>query len=285
MSLRSSVTRLMAVVAIASSLTGCGKDSPMSPATVSQQDADDSAQQVGFMMAQGGGGSPFVTARTDPAGSAAVAGIPRSHIVVSPQEGEPDAGSTVSSVLGSTDTTFAVGNVTWTLSRTWFDASNNEQTSYDPMTTVRVSIGARGTGMIETPTDTASFGCAGNLDIAGISVLQNTLSTNGARHYTLQCSFTPRFRTGRIHTYEESAGTLANVMQTKPVTSNPWPTSGTATWSLKIDRLATGDRGSVTRHYDVTVIVTFNGTQNADVVVSGGWHYTLDLLTGRVVRV
>jgi len=37
-------------------------------------------------------------------------------------------------------------------------------------------------------------------------------------------------------------------VQAKPIASHPWPQRGTATWTLKIDRLASNNRGSVTRH-------------------------------------
>src|SRR5262245_23696568 len=185
---RSSIYRLMAFMAIASILTGCGKDSPTSPSSVSQQDADDSAQQVGFFMGQGNGGSPFAVYETGQNSVVASLGHRSNPYGMTPRGGEPDGGTLTPMVIVPSDTTFAVGNVTWTLSRSWFDAADNLQANYDPITTVRVSATARGTGMIETPTDTASFGSSGNLDITGISVLQTSLTTNGARHDTLQCS-------------------------------------------------------------------------------------------------
>jgi hypothetical protein len=244
----------------ASVLAGCGKNSPTTTNNVSQQDADDAAQQVGLMMAQGNGGSPTAT-------SAA-----------------PDLKSAGAEAVAS-DTTFVVGHVTWTLTRAWFDAGGVEQLSYDPLTTVRVAVTSRGVGSIETVTDTASFGGAASIDIHGISILEDTLTTNVARHDTLACSFTPRFRTGRVHTYAVSTGAWNDVVQLKPVNLHPWPISGTAAWTLVIDRLATGDRGTVTKHFEVSVVVTFNGTQSATVTATGGYRYHLNLTTGAVTRV
>ena len=115
-------------------------------------------------------------------------------------------------------------------------------------------------------------------------MLQDRLTTNIARHDTLECSFTPRFRTGRVHTYVVSTGAWDDVVQLKPVNTNPWPISGTATWTLVIDRYATGDHGTVTKHFEATVVVTFNGTQSATVTVTGGYRYQLNLATGVVAR-
>lgn len=271
--LRHRLTGLLAIAAAGALLAGCSSNNVTSPgSTTSQQDADDAAQQVGFMMSADGGASPSsMTASGGGAASRMQSALGSANPLSSP-------------VATATDTTFTVGHITWTITRIWYDVGGNVQASYNPITTVRVAATSRGSGSIETPSDTASYGGTGTLDITGISTLQDTLRTNASRHDTLQCVFTPRFRTGRVYTYLEGAGTLANIVQAKPVSSNPWPVSGVATWTLKVDRLASNNRGSVTRHFNVAVVVTFNGTQSPDVVVTGGFRYKLNLQTGLVTR-
>ncbi len=260
----------LAACALLVTLAGCGTNSPTQPigGPAAQQDADDAAQQVAMSMAQDNGGSP--------AGQGAPSTSLRSN---------PGPMSMRPGFATASDTTFSTGHVTWTIHRTFYDAQGGQQSSYDPNTTVRMIATSRGVGSIETPSDTASFGSAGNLDVRGLSSAQDTLLTNGARNDTLQCSFTSPFRPGKVYTYAEAAGALTDVAQVKPVSSNPWPLSGTATWALKVDRLRTGDRGTVTRHFETLVTVTFNGTRYPNVQVTGGYRYAFDLKTGAIQRV
>jgi hypothetical protein len=185
---------------------------------------------------------------------------------------------------GPSDTTFTIGHITWTLARQFYNSFDAPQSSYDPLTTVRMTIGARGTGEMETATDTAMFGASGILDTHGLAAAQDTLFTDGAWSDTLQCAFSSPYRSGRIHTYSELEGTFDQVVGLKPLSTNPWPLSGTATWDLEVDRLRTSDRGSVERHFHVTVVVTYNGTRYADAEVTGGRRYKIDLKTGAIAR-
>jgi hypothetical protein len=259
-----------AAAALLITLAGCGKGSPTQPIAnaQAQQDADDAAQQVALSMAQDNGGATAV----DAPGALLQSGTGAAPLGSSP------------GVASSSDTTFTAGHITWSVSRSFFDAIGNEQTAFDPITTVRMLAAARGVGSIETASDTASFGSAGHLDVRGLATAQDTVITNAARNDTLQCAFTPRFRPGRVHSYVEGSGTLTDVAQLRPVSSNPWPLSGTATWALKVDRLRTSDRGTVTRHFETLVIVTFNGTRFPDVEVTGGFRYKIDLKTGAIQR-
>jgi hypothetical protein len=254
--------RVLCLAAFVAAIVGCSKNSPTEPNPATQQDADDAAQIAALAMSSDHGGA------TPTQGSAAMS--PRA--TATPMR--------AFSTLG--DTTFTAGAVTWTLSRTFYDAGNNEQGAYNPLTTVRVAGTARGVGAIETASDTASFGSAGNLDIVGISVLQDSLITNATRNDTLQCAFTPFFRNGRVHLYVENAGTLANVVSQKPLPS--WPKSGTGTWSLKVDRLRSSDRGDVERHFECVVVVNYNGTRYPPATVTGGFRYSFDLKTGAIAR-
>ena len=135
-----------------------------------------------------------------------------------------------------------------------------------------------------TLTDTVTFGSAAALEVRGLSALQDTLIANGTRQDTLLASVYSPLHSVRVHHYMEGSETRTNVRHLKPVNLNPWPLSGTATWTLKVDRLRTSDRNDVERHFNCTVVVVFNGTRNVAVTVDGTYHYTLDLLDGRIVR-
>ncbi len=259
---------VLLALAVAVSLAGCGKDSPTQPSgTAAQQDADDATQQVAFLMAQDNGTSLESQATPGQSMTASRGTAPMS-----------------AQGVASTDTTFTIGSVTWTITRSFFNAIGTEQASYNPLTTVRMTLGSRGVGNIATAADTASYGTTGSLAITGLSAAQDTLTTNAARNDTLQVSFAPRFRGGRIYTYLEGAELVENMVQLKPLTSTSWPLSGTATWTLKVDRLGSNNRGDVSRHFNVTVVVTFNGTQTPDVTTTGGYRYKMNLKTGLVVR-
>ena len=91
-------------LAVAVSLAGCGKDPPTQPsATAAQQDADDATQQVAFLMAQDNGTSPESQATPGQSMTASRGTAPMS-----------------AQGVASTDTTFTIGSVTWTITRSFF---------------------------------------------------------------------------------------------------------------------------------------------------------------------
>lgn len=241
-------------------LVGCSKDSPTQPggSTVSLTDADDVSVMVGMSLSRGLVGDP------------ATAGAPGSALASARQ--------------ATTDTTIVTPFVTWSLSRTFYSALGAVQPTYDPVTTVRMTAAARGVGAVRTLTDTVTFGSAAALDVRGLALAQDTLVCNGTRQDTLLASFQSPMHNMRMHHYLEGQETRVGVRHLKPVNLHPWPLSGTATWTLSVDKLRTGDRGSVERHYTCTAVVVFNGTRNVSLTVDGMHRYTLDLLTGAVVR-
>lgn len=241
-------------------VSGCSKNSPTQPGTTvaTQADADDASSLVGMSLARSLVGDP------------ATAGAPVSGLA---------APARVAS-----DTTIVTPFVTWTLARTFYSALGIVQPTFDPLTTVRMTATARGVGAIRTITDTVSFGSAAALEVRGLSVLQDTLVCNGTRQDTLLASLYSPLHSVRVHHYMEGSETRANVRHLKPVNLNPWPLSGTATWTLTVDRLRTSDRNSVERHFTCTVVVVFNGTRNVAVTVDGTYPYRLDLFDGRIVR-
>ena len=236
------------------------RSSPTQPVTTTatQTDADDASALVGLSLSRDLVGDPSTA-------------------------GAPGGGLAAPAAL-ATDTTLTTPFVTWTLSRTFYNALGLVQPTYDPITTVRMTATARGVGAIRTLTDTVTFGSAAALEVRGLSALQDTLIANGTRQDTLLASVYSPLHSVRVHHYMEGSETRTNVRHLKPVNLNPWPLSGTATWTLKVDRLRTSDRNDVERHFNCTVVVVFNGTRNVAVTVDGTYHYTLDLLDGRIVR-
>jgi outer membrane lipoprotein-sorting protein len=261
--------RVLGAVVLVAALAGCGKTTT-EPTPTSQQDADDAAQQVALTMSQDHGGNPQAAMMYG--GSSSAASSARTRI------------NTERVAAVASDTTFSNGNITWTLTRTFWDADNNPHDTYDPLTSVRLTATSRATGEFVSASDSASFGSAGSLDVHGILASAPQDTVNAARNDTLQAVFTPPFRGGRVYIYSECAGTLADVIHIKPVSSNPWPISGTATWTLHVSRLRTTDRHDVQRTFDVAVVIVFNGTRYPDVTVTGGFKYKFDLKTGVVQR-
>lgn len=241
-------------------LPGCGKDSPTEPGgtTVTSSDADDAASLVGMSMARGLIGDP------------ALLGVP--------------GGGVAAPTNAAAETTIVTPFVTWTLSRSFYNAFGLVQPAYDPITTVRMTASARGVGTIRTTTDTVTFGSAASLEVSGLSILQDTLVCDGTRRDTLLASFQSPLHDVHMHRSMLGAMTWSGVRYLEPVNSHPWPLSGTATWTLSVNRLRTSDRTDVERHYDCTVVVVFDGTRNASLTVDRIHRYTLDLLDGHLLR-
>jgi len=166
---------LFALAAAALVVAGCSDDkTPTTPidTTASQQDADDAAQQVGVIVGAENGVTlqPWI-----------VPGSLGARRVTSP--------------LGVTqDTTVHVGAVTWLLTRTFYDAGNVQQASFNSTTTARVTITGTGAGDVATATDTTSYGGAIALDVTGLLPASDSLRFTGTRHDTLTTSFESRFR-------------------------------------------------------------------------------------------
>jgi hypothetical protein len=180
------------------------------------------------------------------------------------------------------ETTVTNGNVTWTLALRWFDAGSNEQPYYDPATTVRLQANSHGNGTVIGPEATATLHSAGAADLMGVNEAATDVTTNATRNDTL--SWTASNPSGSVSSLTRSTGTLANVVEAKPVDQN-YPASGTGTWDVDVNRQVQGDAGSISDHFVAHVVVTFNGTHLVPLVVNGTHHFLLDLDTGAVTQV
>ena len=179
------------------------------------------------------------------------------------------------------ETTITNGNVTWTLAVEWFDAADQLQASYDPLTTVRMHTDSHGTGTATSADGSATLGAAGSFDVTGVDAQQTQLTTNGSEADTL--AYTVQGANGSVSVLALCSGVFTNVVESKPVASN-YPASGMAAWLLDVTRHFTSGAGSLDEHYTATVVVTFNGTHLVPLVVNSTYHYTLDLDTGHVTQ-
>jgi len=269
MSLSSMGKHLMPAVLLGTAMfvAGCGRSASTvasqapAPSAVSQSAADDIAAQVGTLVARDfgqGRGALAAWSSPTPSGSLAATRV-------------------------STDSTS--GSLTYSVVVTIYDANGVEQQSYDPETSVRLTLERRVRGTLDSPELDIRMGSRATLDVHGIGFHQDRLVTNGASHDTLDSRF--EARDGRAsQTYHlQSHGAVLEVVQLKPTEQHPWPLSGVVTMDVLADRLDISDAGRVEARYESHLEITFNGTAYPQIEFEEGWKYRVDLRTGQVERV
>jgi hypothetical protein len=265
-------TLTAALMALAVAAAGCGSDSPTAPSSaVTQATADDVALQVAQTMAAGNGGTMtelFAMAAAVPSGAAA------SGLGLRGAFGTAGAAS---------ETTFTVGNVTYTFTRAFYDADGVELAEYGPAA-VRLRVTSRAAGGITGLQFAATLGHAGLTDVTGIAPSADTLGFDGAADDTVQTQFTSLDGLHTRHFSWLAHLAYADVRLLKARDVNPWPLSGTATWAVHAERLRAGARGDVEAVFDALVVVAFDGTQYPEVTVNGTYRYRVNLNTGQVAR-
>jgi len=136
------------------------------------------------------------------------------------------------------------------------------------------------------PRDTVTVGHSASADFRGIEPSADTLLVDGAALDTLASSFRSYDGTQTRHFYWNSSLTAAGLRYLKSTLGrDAWPLSGTVTLVVRADRLRSNDRADVEAHLNATVVVTFNGTSQPEIVVNGVWHYRWNPGTGIVTRV
>ena len=83
----------------------------------------------------------------------------------------------------------------------------------------------------------------------------------------------------------EGDGSLEHVRLLKDRRQNPYPLSGTARWHLRVDASQRNGDETEEAHYEVTVVVTFNGTAHPTIEVAGQYHYRANLESGAVEHI
>jgi hypothetical protein len=251
-------------------LAGCSGSNPVTPTGFTQTDANDIAAQAGQAMSAGilpsmnasdgasGGVSGSAVARFDPSAR---------------------AGS-----FAQAETTFTSGGVTYTLGVTFYDAGNNALSGYGPLAT-RMVVTTRATGLFTGQQFAASLGEAGSLDVTGIEAAKDTLVFNGSCADSVDAAFQSLDGLGTRYFRWRSGAVLADVPLLKNRQANPYPLSGTLTYTVHADRYGSNQFSTVEKSWDATVVIVFNGTATPDLTVNGVYHYKVNLSNGVVVRV
>jgi len=246
-------------------LAGCAKNVTAPLNAISNAQSNEAAIEVGMMV--------YAGTEPTPVPASMVAGDPRSAGTMYGRFVAPAAA----------ETTITSGSVVWTLVVHWFDAGSIEQPSYDPATTVRLHADSHGAGTVTGANGAGTLNSGGVLDLSGIDQSTGQLTTNATRNDTLSWSATGP--SGSVTGLTHSTGTLANVVEAKPIAQN-YPASGNGTWDLDVNRQIEGaGGGSISEHFTAHVVVTFNGTHLVPLVVNGTHHFLLDLDTGLVTQV
>ena len=260
LALAASLSLVVTVLALA----GCGTKVSAPQNALDASQSNEAAAEVGMMVYAGTEPSP----------------VPNSLVATDPRSPAPMLARPATPAMA--ETTITNGNVTWTLAVHWFDAGSNEQPNYDPATTVRMHAVSRATGSVTGINGSGTLHSGGVLDLSGIDQNAAQLTTNATRNDTLSWSVSGP--NGSASGLSHSTGTLANVVEAKPVSQNH-PASGTGTWDLDVNRQVASGGGSVSEHFVAHVVVTFNGTHLVPLVVNGTYHFMLDLDTGQVTQV
>lgn len=255
------VAPLMVVLAIVA--IGCGSSSKSTaPQTgLTQEGADDLALLASVSIDFIGGDLEGVVTTT-PLGTAAVQGPARTLA----------------------DTTYVRGSITYEASRTYYDAGDNPLAQYGP-TAVRVNWISRAYGTSMGDRDTTEVGHAANISVTGIEASDDTLRFNGVAYDTLLSRFRSLDNTRMRYFLWKCQTVLADVRFLKStLQGGPYPISGSVTFFVSADRLRSFLRTDIETHFDSILLIIFDGTTVADLVVDGKYHYTWDIETGTITR-
>jgi len=181
------------------------------------------------------------------------------------------------------DTTYTYYGITFQASRNFYDALDNLLPSYGPLA-VWLRWTSTATGTYEGPRDTASVVHSAILDLHGIQAGQDTLQLDGACLDTLQNRFRSLDGLRMRYFLWTSNTTVNSVRLLKSTLGSGYPLDGSVTFDVSADRLRSNNRSDVEVHFDATVVITFNGTSQPEIVVDGTYHYHWNLLTGAVTR-
>lgn len=250
----------LAALTVLSLAAGCSDDAT-SPATLTQDEADDLATQIAASLALDNGGTLAVLPTLD-IGEATIA-----KTAPPPTEG---------------DTT--IGGFTYHYQIRFFNAAGDTMANYDPLLTVRLQSQLRAAGEITTVRYQAQVQHRSQFELQGVNALADSLKFNGTCSDTCQSSFTALMVQYQRHFRLESQVQVQNLAYLKPVESGELPCSGVMTWEMTAARYMDAARTQLAAQLRATVTVRFTGGDTAELEVEGGWTYQLNLRTGEIVR-
>ncbi len=174
------------------------------------------------------------------------------------------------------------GPFTYTRSYAYLDATATAQTAYSATTTSSANFKWSLSGTITKDRWSGSVSRNRDITLSGLLGANNTVTVDGTgaaekqRTTFLRDSAGPN---GLTRNYSlESSLVIAKVVTPAIRMPDAWPASGTITRNYTVIRTdATNGTTTTTRNS----VVTFNGTQFADLVVNGK-AFTIDLDTGKV---
>src|SRR5258706_734890 len=180
------------------------------------------------------------------------------------------------------DTTFVRDSVTFHVSRTFYDALNAPLPGFGPTAAKLVWV-SDASGHWTGERDTASVGHSASLIVTGNGLLAvaDTLILNGTSADTLTNSYRSYDGSTTRFFHWVSALLISNVHLAKGAAA---PASGTLTFTATADRLRSRDDNTVESHHTVNIVITFDGSPTANVVVNGTWTYHWNLITNVVTR-
>jgi hypothetical protein len=143
-------------------------------------------------------------------------------------------------------------------------------------------VRARAHGMLVAPEHQAEVGTDRTLDVLGLLPAETEITVDGAVLDTAACAFQASDGLSARSVRMEGAGSLEDVRLLKDSGANPYPLSGTARWSLRVDVSKRDGDQTEEAHYEVSVVVRFNGTAHPTIEVAGQYRYRMDLETGAV---
>jgi hypothetical protein len=250
----------LAALTVLGLAAGCSDDAT-SPATLTQDEADDLATQVASTLALDNGGTLAVLPALD-IGETTVA-----KTAPPPTDGET-----------------TIGGFTYHYQIRFFNAAGDTMASYDPLLTVRLQSQLRAAGEITTVRYQAQVQHRSQFELQGVNALADSLKFNGTCSDTCQSSFTALMYQYQRHFRLESQAQVQNVAYLKPVESGELPCSGVMTWEMTASRYMDAARTQLAAQLRATVTVRFTGGDTAELEVEGGWTYQLNLRTGVIVR-
>ena len=157
------------------------------------------------------------------------------------------------------------GSFSGTRSVTFYDEEGMEQESYDPVTTESIHILHEIEGEVSRDGWSASIHRERDKTVSGLAGEETTRTWNGTGSQEVSRSRHLDDGSERSYEMEGSSGYEAVVVPI-PGSDSRWPLSGTVTRSMTVTR--TGPDGEVVTR-SIEIVVTFNGTQMATVIVNG----------------
>jgi hypothetical protein len=257
---------LIVLLALALCAGGCGssttKPAGFTTTDLTQSEANDIALQACFAL-------DYVGMDVDGAGgmlsSSVVASRPLVH--------------TVKPLRAAWDTTIVFGGLQAEVSANLYDAEGNALAEFGP-TATRLNWRSHIWGTVASLRDTAGVQHHSDYDFTGLQETDSLVVVNGACTDTLLNTFHSLDSLLTRHAYWRSSLAVANAAVRK---ANGQPVSGTITFTVRADVLNSTTETDVIKHLSATVVVTFNGTAQPDMVVNGTYHYKWVMDGGTVV--